>query len=44
MAKYGEWDDGCFYYNKTAAPELTILIAKAKALAPSPVSEKETAS
>lgn len=22
IAKFGEWDDGCFYYNKIAAPEL----------------------
>lgn len=22
MDKYGNWDEGCFYYSKTAAPEL----------------------
>ena len=22
MDKFGEWDEGCFYYCKTAAPEL----------------------
>ena len=22
MDKFGEWDEGCFYYNRTAAPEL----------------------
>lgn len=22
MENYGDWDEGCFYYSKTAAPEL----------------------
>ena len=37
LNKFGNWDDGCFYYNRTAAPELhapfmalKVAIAKAK--------------
>ena len=30
MRKYGNWDDGCFYYNKTSASELQGPIEKAQ--------------
>lgn len=32
MEQFGNWDDSCFYYNKTSAPELQQLIVKTKAL------------
>jgi hypothetical protein len=32
MTRNGEWDDGCFYYNKYAAPELGQLIEQARAI------------
>lgn len=36
MNRWGEFDDGCFYYNRVAAPELTERIALAqRALKPS---------
>ena len=30
MNKFGDWDDGCFYYNKTTASELQGPIEKAQ--------------
>ena len=30
MNRFGEWDDGCFYYNKTSASELQSPIEKAR--------------
>ena len=32
MNKYGQWEDGCFYYNRTCASELQEVIAMAKNL------------
>jgi hypothetical protein len=29
MNKYGQWEDGCFYYNRTCASELQEVIAMA---------------
>jgi hypothetical protein len=29
MMRFGDWDDGCFYYNKVSASELQGLIEKA---------------
>lgn len=26
LYRHGEWDDGCFYYNKTSASELEMFI------------------
>lgn len=31
MSAHGEWDDGCFYYNKYASPELQGLIGVVQA-------------
>lgn len=31
LAHNGEWDDGCFYYHRTAAPELGVLDQHAEA-------------
>lgn len=30
MRRFGDWDDGCFYYNKVSTPELEGLIEKAR--------------
>jgi hypothetical protein len=30
LDKYGSWDDGCFYYNKHAAPEMENFLDKTK--------------
>lgn len=32
MNRFGEWDDGCFYYNKTSASELQFPIQEAQDL------------
>lgn len=32
MERFGEWDDGCFYYNQRAAPELQSHIQEAQRL------------
>ncbi len=32
MVKFGEWDDGCFYYNRTSASELQEPIELAEGL------------
>lgn len=30
LERFGEWDDGCFYYNCTSAPELQIVLTQGK--------------
>lgn len=30
MDKFGQWEDGCFHYNRTCASELQEVIAMAK--------------
>ena len=34
MDRFGTWDDGCFYYNRTSAPELESVIKIARAILP----------
>lgn len=31
VSRHGDWDDGCFYYNRTSAPELQEPLRRARA-------------